>query len=364
MTESDQQIDATIKIITPENIAFRYRIAGPYRRLPAFFIDFLIRIGVWTGFMVLAGILSQGIFFDQFFGMALSLILLFIMEWLYGGLFETFWNGQTIGKRVMGIRVLSIDGQPINGLQAMMRNILRFADMMPMVPYAMVFDEPSPIPIPTFVLGLVTTLLTRRFQRLGDIVCGTMVVIDEKSWLFEPAKLEDPRVAQLAAEIPPSFNISRTMGQALATYVDRRQLFSPPRRREIARHIAEPLLPKFGLAADTSYDLLLCALYHRTFLSEEDAEVAMPNAYAEMQRQLAESNRAMLPPGVVPPQPQAVPSQAVSSVAAQPQVAQLPAAPGITPKTDLGRYFKSSGTTTSTRSSDTSAPPENGGSQQ
>ena len=354
MMPSDQQIDATINIITPENISFRYRIAGPYRRLPAFFIDFLIRIGVWVGFLVLASLLTSGVFNNAFFGIALALIMYFVMDWLYGGLLETFWNGQTIGKRVMGIRVLSVDGQPINGLQAMMRNILRYTDMYPMVPYAMIFDEPLPVPIPTFVFGLVAVVLTRRAQRLGDLVCGTMVVIDEKSWLFEPAKLEDPRVAQLAAEIPPSFSVTRTMGQALATYVDRRQLFSPPRRREIARHIAEPLLPKFGLAPDTSYDLLLCALYHRTFLSEEDAEVAMPNAHAEMLRQMAESTLPGVPPAVANALPPAGPVPA----------AQIPAGQGLTPSTNLGQYFKNAPNSSASTSSDAPAPPDAGASQQ
>lgn len=293
MVQRDKPLDATIDIVTPENIAFRYRVAGPYRRLPAFFIDLLLRTGVWIGIILLIGLVATVSLFDSGIGVAFALILLFAMEWLYGGLLETFWNGQTVGKRVMGIRVLSVDGQPINGLQAMMRNILRFADMMPFIPFSAIFDEPSAIPIPTLVIGLVAPLLNRRFQRLGDIVCGTMVVIDEKSWLFEAAKLEDPRVAQLAAELPAGFNVSRTMARALATYVDRRQLFSPPRRREIARHIAEPLVAKFGLPPDTSYDLLLCSLYHRTFLANDEEEIGLPQVYAEMQKQMAESK---LPP--------------------------------------------------------------------
>ena len=280
MAQRDKQIDATIDIVTPENISFRYRVAGPFRRLPAFLIDLLLRFGVW---MVLSQLLTGAFAFIGGGGLAISMmvLLLFVMEWLYGGLLETFWNGQTIGKRVMGIRVLTVEGQPINGLQAMMRNILRFADMMPMIPMSALFENASPFPIPTFVIGLIAPLLNRRFQRLGDIVCGTMVVIEEKGFLLEAAKLEDPRVAQLAAELPMNFTVTRTMARALATYVDRRQLFSPARRREIARHIGEPLVQKFGLPPDTSYDLLLCSLYHRTFKDVQDEEVVLPAAKAD-----------------------------------------------------------------------------------
>lgn len=283
MATDDKPLDATIEIVTPENIAFRYRVAGPFRRLPAFAIDLLLRLAI--GIVLLIGFALTGLavsvggwlFFAGF------LVLQFVMEWLYGGLLEAYWNGQTVGKRVMGIRVLSVDGQPITGLQAMMRNILRFVDMMPLIPWAAFTDVPGAIPIPTFMIGLLTPLFNRRFQRLGDLVCGTMVVVDEKSYFMEAMRIEDPRVAQLAAELPANFSVSRTMAKALATYVDRRQLFAPARRREIARHLGEPLTSRFHLPPDTSYDLLLCALYHRTFAAALDEDVALTRAHRENQ---------------------------------------------------------------------------------
>lgn len=301
MVQRDQPLDATIDIVTPENISFRYRVAGPFRRLPAFFIDVLLRFAVWIAIVFILGILEIINLVDNAMGMAVMLILIFVMEWLYGGLLETYWNGQTVGKRVMGIRVLSIDGQPINGLQAVMRNILRFADMMPLIPLGAIIDEPSAYGIPTFMIGLIAPLLTKRFQRLGDLVCGTMVVIEEKGYLLDAAKLEDPRVAQLAMELPPSFEVSRSLARALATYVDRRQLFSPPRRREIARHIGEPLVARFGLPPDTSYDLLLCSLYHRTFVVQKDDEmVGLPASYRQPGRPFRTANDAALTRGLPP----------------------------------------------------------------
>jgi hypothetical protein len=62
-------------------------------------------------------------------------------------------------------------------------------------------------------------------------------------------------------------------------YVDRRRFFQPERRREVARHLAEPLIRQFGLLPDTSHDLLLCALYYRTFIADrpgaESAKMAV-----------------------------------------------------------------------------------------
>ena len=279
MAGPEKPIDTTIEIVTPENIAFEYRLAGPFRRLPAFLIDLLFRVALWMILAIICSIFEFTFSADGTF-MGLVLIALFLMEWLYGGVLETLWNGQTVGKLLMRIRVISADGQPISPLQAMLRNFLRFADMMPMIPLGALTSEPNPAAIPTFGFGLIVPLLNARFQRLGDIVCGTMVVVEEKRDLFEAPKFQDPRIAQLAAELPPSFVVSRTLAKALATYVDRRALFSSARRREIAEHLAKPLLEKFGMPADTSYDLLLCSLYHRTFLSvDEDYEV-MPRAYS------------------------------------------------------------------------------------
>jgi uncharacterized RDD family membrane protein YckC len=276
MAAAAKQLDDTIEIVTPENIAFEYRLAGPFRRLVAYAIDLALRMVAFVGItMALSFTLSW------FIGGAIAgviLILFFVLSWFYGGLFETFMNGQTPGKRLLGIRVLTVTGQPINGMQAIMRNILRTADEVPLLSLHMISEEfPAYYIIPTFVLGLVVMTCNRRFQRLGDLVCGTMVVIEERQWLTGVIKLEDPRAAQLAEYIPANFIVTRTMARAIASYVDRRRFFSPARRREVARYLAEPLLKLFQLPADTSYDLLLCALYYRTFVvASPDEKAAAP----------------------------------------------------------------------------------------
>jgi uncharacterized RDD family membrane protein YckC len=264
MSRSVEQIDSTVEIVTPENIAFHYRVAGPFRRMPAYILDLFVRWAVLFVISIvcsLAGIVMGGMAF------AVIMVSSFLLEWFYGGVFETFMNGQTPGKWVLGIRVLSVDGKPINGIQAVLRNVLRFADMMPLLSLQMISDIPM-YAIPTFGLALVTMTMSRRYQRLGDLVCGTIVVIEERHWLTGVARLEDQRTAQLAGYIPMDFQISRSLAQTLAAYVDRRRFFSVPRRREVARHLAEPLLKQFGFPPDTSYDLLLCALYYRAFIAD------------------------------------------------------------------------------------------------
>ncbi|MCO6453716.1 MAG: RDD family protein [Pirellulaceae bacterium] len=259
------QIDTKIEVVTPENIAFHYQVAGPARRAMAFLIDLVIRLGILFGVGCLTavfGIVAGGVAILGY------LIAYFLLDWFYGALFETFMNGQTPGKRVLGIRVLTVDGQPINGLQAVIRNVLRSVDLMPVLSLEM-FGIPAPMYIiPTFMVGLVIMATNRRFQRLGDLVCRTMVVMEERQWLAGVARLDDPRAMRLADYLPADFQITRTLAQALAHYVERRGYYSEARRREVARHLGEPLLRQFGLPHDTSHDLLLCALYYRAFVAD------------------------------------------------------------------------------------------------
>lgn len=263
MAQGIEQLNTTIRVVTPENIAFEYRIAGPSRRFLAYLIDLMLRCFIFFACSILVG-WAFGILGLWGFGAALFVVLWFLFDWFYGGILETFWNGQTVGKKAMGLRVLTAEGQPINGMQAVMRNILRAVDGLP----------PA-----TFLVGILVSTMNSRFQRLGDLACGTMVVIEQSSWLRGLPRIDDPLVIRLAAELPAKFEPSKSLAQALAAYVERRKYFSPGRRADIAHHVGGPLCEKFNLPPDTSHDLLLCALYHRTFIfdqSEDTAQLSGP----------------------------------------------------------------------------------------
>jgi len=258
MVDDAAQLDTSIEIVTPENIAFRYRVAGPFRRLPAYLLDLLIRwiiaVAGTIGLVTSCGVAGLGLS-----GLGLALILWFLLDWFYGGLCEAFFNGQTPGKRLMRIRVVSIDGQPIGALQAVLRNVLRFIDGQPLM---------------FFQFGLLAAATNDRFQRLGDLVCGTMVVVEERQRLDGVWQAAAPEVAQMAGLIPANFQPGRTLPRALAAYVERRQTFSWGRRLEIAQHLAEPLRQEFDLPPNTNPDLLLCGLYHRIFVTDRQDEAA------------------------------------------------------------------------------------------
>ncbi|HET6879542.1 MAG TPA: RDD family protein, partial [Pirellulales bacterium] len=231
-------IDTRIEIVTPENIAFQYRVAGPFRRLPAFLIDVAVRIGV-VAILFFVFLMAFGAIGQTGMGFGVSLVAYFVLDWFYGGLFETYWNGQTPGKRLMRIRVVSDEGQPINGWQAVLRNFLRAADALPWATLVQIGEVE--IPFPTYLLGLVTAAMNDRYQRLGDLAAGTMVVIEEPQRHYGMAPMNEPDAIRLAAELPAGFRASRGLARALSAYVQRRQTFPWRRRIEIAMHIGEPL---------------------------------------------------------------------------------------------------------------------------
>jgi uncharacterized RDD family membrane protein YckC len=270
-------LDTTIAVVTPENIAFQYHLAGPFRRLPAFLIDLATQAAILFMLMIvllLATAFNPGLL-GPFFS-AILLVAFFLISWFYGAVMETYFNGRTIGKWACGVRVIGTGGEPITGKRAVIRNLLTVADLAPVAALGEMAEGVPPIfVLPTGLVGLVVMISTTRMQRLGDVAASTMVIIDERSWQLPIGKVDDPRVPALASFFPADYRISRSMARTLATYAERRDYLTPERRREVARHLSEPLIERFGFRQDIDPDLLMYALYYKTFLA--DASQPEPN---------------------------------------------------------------------------------------
>ena len=215
MAAGQKQLDLRIDVQTPENITFHYRVAGPFRRAPAYVIDLLIRGAITLAVVLLLMMLFGSIGLSGM-GVGLGLAFWFAVSWFYGGLFETYWNGQTPGKRVMGCAWWASMGDRSTackrccGTSCGRRIRCRW--------YPSPGGPPVPI-LPLYLVGLVTPLMNARYQRLGDLVCGTMVVAEEKQYGATMIQIKDPEVIQLAAALPANLQVSRSMGRTLAKYV-------------------------------------------------------------------------------------------------------------------------------------------------
>ena len=81
--------------------------------------------------------------------------------------------------------------------------------------------------------------------------------------------------------IPANFQTTPSLANALSTYGDARPRLAPEHRAEFAGHLAVPLKERFGFPADTDNDLLLCALYYRTFAEVENLQPDEEQEYDE-----------------------------------------------------------------------------------
>lgn len=175
-------------------------------------------------------------------GVALIIMALFVILWGYHVFFELAWNGQTPGKRAVGLRVLTTAGQPITFAHVLVRNLLRIVDFLPS----------------SYMLGAVVMLITRRSQRLGDLAAGTIVVKERRE--AAPSRL----LAQPdAPELPLQETAELTAEDvALAReFMQRRWELDPLRRRELAARIASRIRPHLGpVAAQEPAESLLARI--------------------------------------------------------------------------------------------------------
>ena len=166
-------LDQDYTIDTPENVSFSYDIAGIGNR----FIGALIDSFIVTCLLIILNILLYAVLYRDYanvapplesedigwlegFAIALLALLQFIIFWGYYTLFEFLWNGQTPGKRLVKIRVLRLDGNPVGLIEALLRNLVRPVDFLPS----------------GYALGLVVMFSNEKSRRLGDWAAGTIVV--------------------------------------------------------------------------------------------------------------------------------------------------------------------------------------------
>ena len=212
-------MDNALYLETPEGAEVELHPAGLIPRATAFAIDELLR---WL--IIFAGIFLLGSLGRL--GTGMISLLMFATYWGYGVLFEVFNNGVTPGKRRRRLRVVHDNGTPVRLPASLLRNLVLTVDVLP----------------GCYFLGIVSLLLTRRFQRLGDLAAGTMVVHEQ------PAPASD--LAEAPAK-PPPIKLLPEEAFALVEYLERAQQLSPERSTELAQILAEPFAATDATARNT-----------------------------------------------------------------------------------------------------------------
>jgi uncharacterized RDD family membrane protein YckC len=144
-------------IKTPEGIVFSQSLAGPATRFLAWFIDFM-SVGVILS--VLSTVLARLRVINADIAGAAITLGYFAISIGYGIFLEWAFRGQTIGKKLLGLRVVDAEGMRLQFDQIVTRNLLRSVDMLPAF----------------YLVGGVSSWLSRKCQRLGDIAANTVVI--------------------------------------------------------------------------------------------------------------------------------------------------------------------------------------------
>ncbi len=157
-----------LQLATPERVAVDLPIAGLGSRAMAYGVDvgLLGSVGTVLYFGVTFWVPDAANRVLELSGLARTLgaVGVFFGLWVYWTLLEVAWNGQTVGKRLLRIRVVRSDGSAVTVFASAVRNLLRLVDFLPAC----------------YPVGLVTMLIDKRHRRLGDLLAGTVLVRDEE----------------------------------------------------------------------------------------------------------------------------------------------------------------------------------------
>ena len=243
--ECIQELDEHISIETPEHIEFTFELAGLGTRFLAVLIDHLLQ-GLVLSVLAIAGVafeVSAQLAWTQATAWVVGALVLlaFLIIWGYFVFFEASSNGQTPGKRIAGIRVVHDDGTPITFFDAVIRNLVRFVDSLPVY----------------YTIGLVSLFVSPQNKRLGDYAAGTIVVKERATPIPEmtttppeEAYAPSPRSSpQLAAALRNVIGrLTPEELQVAERVVARRMELDPQARLNLARKIASRLMSKLALS--------------------------------------------------------------------------------------------------------------------
>ena len=223
-----------LEVETPDHVVLRYDLAGGGNRGFAALVDFvlagLVFVGALWGFSVLTNALPAA---SPFFG--LLVLLTFTIAWSYFVLLEWLWQGQTVGKRLYGLRVIRDDGAPAGFVAVLIRNLIRIVDFLPAF----------------YGLGLLMIIFTSRSQRLGDLAAGTYVVRAPRLQLdYFSLRTVTPLGAGRSIETRA---LSGEMQRLVRDFVAREGRLAPKDRASLAKQIADRIRP-YAVHIDHSTD--------------------------------------------------------------------------------------------------------------
>jgi uncharacterized RDD family membrane protein YckC len=246
----------TLQIDTPENVTFDYDVAGIGSRFLSALVDtlliLLLQVIVFGTLILLAGMESLFSSDAPTWVIAILSLMAFVFFWGYYIFFELLWNGQSPGKRWVGLRVIRVDGMPVTAVEVVIRNLVRLIDLLPTA----------------YGVGVVTMFVNDKSRRLGDLAAGTVVIHDRPVNTLGELGRQSNSLDTLQAHVPvpDGFPLERLKDsdiEILHGYLQRR--YQLPNRDELSMQILNSLYTRLNLPAPHlqagSADEILAAIY-------------------------------------------------------------------------------------------------------
>lgn len=240
--------DHLYTVQTPEQIDVAYDVAGIGSRFLAALLDHMFLAIILSlscvGVSLVASRLDLGL--DESIILGLFGIGIYLSLCAYYIFFETIWNGQTPGKRLVGLRMVREGGRPIGFLGSTIRNFIRLADFLPVL----------------YGLGVIVMFIDKRSRRLGDLAAGCMAVRERKAVTLEslsaPVTLDQTVVG--AAEritIPNLHALQRADYDIVQEYLRRRSALSAEARQRLSYQLVDGLQQRLGYSIQGDADTFL-----------------------------------------------------------------------------------------------------------
>lgn len=238
---------------TPEQIELAYDIAGIGSRFLAALIDHVIIAALLSfGCVTLSLLLDRlDVGLDSLLVISIFFIGIYLSICAYFVFFETTWNGQTPGKRLVGIRVVRTGGRPIGFLGSAIRNLIRLADFLPLL----------------YGVGMITMFVDRRARRLGDFAAGALTLREGRQVTLD--MLSAPRiepVAEIAVPVANEITIPNLQALEAADYeivqefLRKRNGINYEVRRQLAGRLLEGLQTRLGYLIQGDAEIFLLQL--------------------------------------------------------------------------------------------------------
>jgi uncharacterized RDD family membrane protein YckC len=151
-----------LSIETPEGVVFSFELATPVTRALAWTVD---TCAIVLGNILVGQIAKLVARMSLDVANAVSVVGFFVISVVYAIVLEWRWRGQTIGKRLFGLRVMDVHGLRLQLPQIALRNLLRMIDMLPFL----------------YLVGGLACVFSRNAQRLGDMAANTIVTRERKA---------------------------------------------------------------------------------------------------------------------------------------------------------------------------------------